>query len=233
MKKRPLLESQLQYTNVVNPEIPAHASFGSIDELLAMNWVVHLSKAVQAWDPAGGGAGRPKVFEIGTYFGLSMVQFSRMIPGAELHSLNILPEQVEGDPLQEEILPLERIGWYAREQRVCYTQHFGDSRTFDYSNLPGPFDVIFIDGRHEREYIDNDTQKTLGLLAPGGVMVWHDYRPECLALNAPDASPDDLQRHHQVGVNTAEAINALDLALFDGTLTHVEGTPLVYWVKAL
>jgi len=181
-----------------------------------MNWIVHQSAQVRVWEQPhefGRAPRPPRIFEIGTYFGLSLVEFSRMVPGAELHSLNILPEQVEGTPPQGEILPREQIGWYARSKNVPFTQHLGDSRHFDYGLLPRPLDVAFIDGRHELEYIENDTRKLRPLMASGGVLVWHDY-----------------SRDNDIGVAASDAIDEIDGRLFAGALTHILGTSLVYWV---
>jgi hypothetical protein len=226
MYKRRQEDSRLKYDYVI-PNIPDTASLG-YGELTVMNWIVHESSRVRNWNgPATvkgpdhteftpGGAvvwDRPTIFEIGTYAGCSMVQFSRMVPGADLHSLNILPEDVEGKPLQGEIMAKDMIGWYARQSGVKYTQHFGDSRKFDYSKLP-MFDVAFIDGRHEHDYIINDTKKLLPRLNPGAVMIWHDYH-----------------RENPVGVDTANTIDEMDSRIFGGRLIHIEGTSLVYWIN--
>jgi len=40
-----------------------------------------------------------------------------------------------------------------------------------------PFDLIFVDGSHEFEHVVADSRLALELLAPGGILVWHDYRP--------------------------------------------------------
>ena len=38
-----------------------------------------------------------------------------------------------------------------------------------------PFDLIFIDGCHEYDYVKHDTDQSLKQLVPGGVILWHDY----------------------------------------------------------
>ena len=35
--------------------------------------------------------------------------------------------------------------------------------------------LAFIDGSQSYEYVKNDTEKVLPLMAPGGVVLWHDY----------------------------------------------------------
>lgn len=54
-------------------------------------------------------------------------------------------------------------------------QVFGDSCAMDWSQLGGPFDVVFIDGCHYRDYVAQDTQNALRYVRPGGLIIWHDY----------------------------------------------------------
>ncbi len=56
------------------------------------------------------------------------------------------------------------------------TQLYGDSKTFDETPYHGKCDLIFIDGSHAYSYIESDTQKALKMIAPGGIILWHDYR---------------------------------------------------------
>lgn len=39
------------------------------------------------------------------------------------------------------------------------------------------FDLIFVDGSHRFEHVVEDSRLALDLLAPRGIVVWHDYRP--------------------------------------------------------
>ena len=54
-------------------------------------------------------------------------------------------------------------------------QVYGDSATLDWNSLGGPFDLAFIDGCHTEEYVRSDSENALRQLAPGGIIVWHDY----------------------------------------------------------
>ncbi len=56
------------------------------------------------------------------------------------------------------------------------TQLYGDSKVFDETPYLKAFDLIFIDGSHSYSYVKSDTEKALKMLAPGGTIVWHDYR---------------------------------------------------------
>lgn len=58
-------------------------------------------------------------------------------------------------------------------------QWLGDSATFDFARALGGrrVDFAFIDGAHSYDYVRSDTERLLDVLAPGGVLVWHDYAP--------------------------------------------------------
>lgn len=52
-------------------------------------------------------------------------------------------------------------------------------------NLPPIFDLIFIDGSHDRESVLRDAELAANLLRPEGVLVFHDYqRPEDMGVTA-------------------------------------------------
>ncbi len=55
-------------------------------------------------------------------------------------------------------------------------QLFQDSAALDVEPYRGKMDLIFIDGGHSYAYIKSDTEKALQMIAPGGCIVWHDYR---------------------------------------------------------
>jgi predicted O-methyltransferase YrrM len=158
MKTIPLAEIGKPY-DIVQLDVPDHASLQSVSELLALNGI--LSRRP-----------RQRYIEIGTYRGCALVQVHAMLPTAELHSLNILP--ADAKPGTRELLGPDEIGEMARARGVPYHQWLGDSRKFDFSQA-APFDAVFIDGCHDVEYVRMDTVRTLKHLRPGGVIIWHDY----------------------------------------------------------
>jgi predicted O-methyltransferase YrrM len=85
-------------------------------------------------------------------------------------------------------------------------QLFGDSKTFDISPWRGRCDLVFVDGSHAYSYVVSDSEKALELLAPGGLLLWHDY-----------AGP-----RHAPGVY--RALNELSKRI---PLVRIEGTTLV------
>jgi len=84
----------------------------------------------------------------------------------------------------------ERIGWRYRaaglENRVH--QLLCDSTEWDTSGYPPEFfDSVLIDGGHQVNVVVNDTDKSLPLLRPGGLCIWHDFCPNPEALESSPA----------------------------------------------
>ena len=66
--------------------------------------------------------------------------------------------------------------------RVC--QIFCDSRQWDTSHYPTAFfDSALVDGGHYPDVVASDTRKALGLLRPGGLIMWHDFCPPVAGRN--------------------------------------------------
>lgn len=63
----------------------------------------------------------------------------------------------------------------AAASRVAVELIKGDSMLFEISDRIGKYDLIFIDGGHTAEIIENDTSLALDMLATGGCIIWHDY----------------------------------------------------------
>lgn len=40
----------------------------------------------------------------------------------------------------------------------------------------GPYDLVFIDGNHEEEWVQQDIGQSLRVLKPDGLLAFHDYR---------------------------------------------------------
>ena len=57
-------------------------------------------------------------------------------------------------------------------------QIFSDSKQFDETKFKNSFDLILIDGAHTRSYVMSDSKKAFSMLKKGGVILWHDYKPE-------------------------------------------------------
>lgn len=85
-------------------------------------------------------------------------------------------------------------------------QIIGDSRSLDFEKL-GNFDLIFVDGCHRYDGVRIDTENALKIVAPGGVIVWHDYQPDWQGV--------------------MQWMNEMVVAGYQ--INRIEGTTMCYW----
>jgi len=173
------------------------SSMDTNQERFALNGVVQAAK-----EAAGG---KLRLLEIGTFLGVGMVQFRRMDKDAELHTLNILPEQADRDA--PGILDKGQIGKIAKFECAKHFQHYGDSVKFDYSIFKD-FGMVYVDG--DPRNVGSDTASALAILSPGGYVAWRGVE---------DKSPK------------REAIHAMESWFQDG-VSRVKGTSLAFARKA-
>jgi hypothetical protein len=130
-----------------------------------------------------------RMFEFGTCTGrTSYLWATNSAPEARITTLTLAPDQVD----QYESAPEDRAAARKRALRAStfteflYTgtevehkveQLFGDSKALDPSPWKDGCDLIFVDGSHAYSYVKGDSEKALRMLAPGGLLVWHDYDP--------------------------------------------------------
>jgi predicted O-methyltransferase YrrM len=136
---------------------------------------------------------RPRtVFEFGTYKGATTANLALNAPGAMIRTIDI----------QAELLLSERFRRIFAERGI--QRIVADSTCYDFSDLKGSVDFVFVDGWHESPTIDTDSRNALAMLAPGGVIAWHDFGPD-----HPDVVECLLKLSREI------------------PLVHVEGTALV------
>jgi len=127
---------------------------------------------------------KPKhVFEIGTFNGRTTVNLAANSPlDAIVHTLDIPHDHPKFAPVEgEERFQLhENNGAFYRKSAYAprVDQLWADSAEFDVTPLIGQIDLAFIDGSHNYDYVKNDTEKVMAMMAPGGVVFWHDYHPQ-------------------------------------------------------
>ena len=121
-----------------------------------------------------------KVFEIGTFKGRATAVFAMNAPDAEIITLDLPPNFSPGADYigSDAKLVLTRnevefISEHGLQRRV--TQVHGDSMHFDPSPHTGTVELAFIDGAHTYEHVRNDTEKVAAMMAPRGLVFWHDY----------------------------------------------------------
>lgn len=127
-----------------------------------------------------------RVFEFGTNWGVSTaLMAANTPPHAALRTLDVCrdmfsPERLAADPELAMILPREHTGWHYRQHpllRPKVEQIFADSLAFEMPAEPKQ-DFILVDACHQFEFVRRDTANALRALAPGGVLMWHDFYPD-------------------------------------------------------
>jgi predicted O-methyltransferase YrrM len=126
-------------------------------------------------------ARRPqKIFEIGSYRGLTTLNMAMNAPDAEIHTLDLPPDfdpaQTQFENNDANIIRSRGFYYYEGHREASRIhQHYGDTATFDYQEIGGGVDFCLIDAAHSYEYVRNDTARTLPLMSVDGLMLWHDY----------------------------------------------------------
>jgi predicted O-methyltransferase YrrM len=120
------------------------------------------------------------VVEIGTYRGFTTLHFSRNTADACRIFTVDLPPEAAGKRASQSSDP-HMIKESARSERVFgddrkITQILQDSTSMDWARIvDGPVDFALVDGSHLYEHVRKDTESVMKVLAPRGMVVWHDY----------------------------------------------------------
>ena len=171
------------------------SSTGTIrtDELIAIASIVHHKKPLH-------------ILEIGTCDGATTLNMAINCEEAAIFTIDLplgyaetlLPES-DLDLINRRLVGKSFISQPAAKR---ITQIYCDSARYDFAEIGVFFDLIFIDGSHTYEYVKNDTEKTLPLLAPGAVMLWHD----CCAMGQNYGVYQYLCQHLQSKVKIIEGM---------------------------
>ena len=159
-----------------------------------------------------------RMFEFGTCTGKTAYLWARNSPPeATVVTVTLAPDHL-GDYRQEATDDSRDVRFALKESshtEFLYSgspvaakveQLFADSKALDVAPWAGTCDLVFVDGSHAYSYVVSDSAKALELVAPGGLVLWHDY-----------AGP-----RHAAGVY--RALNELAERL---PLVRLEGTTLV------
>jgi len=111
-----------------------------------------------------------RYLEIGTWRGESAANVAEV--AAEVFTLNLSPEEIWALGLPERYIGLH--GFFSKPLPNVRHLH-GNSATFDFAGLGGPFDVVFIDGDHHYGAVRTDTARVFEhVVGPATTVVWHD-----------------------------------------------------------
>jgi len=159
-----------------------------------------------------------RMFEFGTCTGKTAYLWARNSPAdARVITVTLAPDHLDDykqeaadDPVDVQFALKEssHTEFLYSDSPVAskVEQLFADSKALDVSPWAGSCDLVFVDGSHAYSYVVSDSAKALELVAPGGLVLWHDY-----------AGP-----RHAAGVY--RALNELSERL---PLVRIEGTTLV------
>ncbi|HET7631632.1 MAG TPA: class I SAM-dependent methyltransferase [Gemmatimonadaceae bacterium] len=128
------------------------------------------------------------LFEFGTCTGKTAYLWAINSPAdAAVATLTLAPQDqaryahAEGDAHEAQKFALRESSFTeflysgtAAEPKI--RQLFGDSKALDTAPWQRKCDLIFVDGSHARSYVESDSRKALAMVAPGGIVLWHDYR---------------------------------------------------------
>jgi predicted O-methyltransferase YrrM len=98
--------------------------------------------------------------------GTSALVFAANCPEATVYTLD-LPD-----------VPPEYIArrqYKSRPEGERVVELFGDSLQFDFSPYEGAMDVVYVDGAHDWQTVEADTQNALKMVRRDGLIIWHDY----------------------------------------------------------
>jgi predicted O-methyltransferase YrrM len=155
-----------------------------------------------------------RIFEIGTFDGSTTLLLARMVPTAQIYTLDLPPGTVDGT----NDLALAKVDgagsrFKGAPEAARITQLYGDSRRFDFSPYYGKMDLVVVDGGHEADCVTADTESALKMVSPQGAVVWDDY-----TTRWPDVigAVDGAAKRH--GLLVARLAHT-EFALYDATKT--------------
>src|SRR5688500_17783739 len=103
-----------------------------------------------------------RAVEIGTWWGLTSEMILEMAPDCEILTIDYKDQKVSRPP--ELGPPDPRIQFLIENSKTVRVPE----------DWYGTTDLVFVDGDHRRNGVINDTRLAMSLLAPGGLIIWHD-----------------------------------------------------------
>lgn len=204
------------------PDAPWHRLFPSrpavLVEAAKANGNVRVSELAVLAKAAAAAAPGLEIIEIGTFDGRTTLNLAvNSDPTTPIFTLDLPPELATKFALDhgerkfvEKPVPGERYRrasppWQDSTAKI--TQLLGDSGTFDWSAHFGKAGLVFVDGSHAYDYAKHDTEMAFKMVAPGGMVLWHDYG----VWEGVTRALEELEAERKLG------------------LKQVRGTSLVFW----
>jgi predicted O-methyltransferase YrrM len=142
---------------------------------------------VEAWILAVLAKRAKRLFEFGTCTGKTAYLWAANAPAdAVITTLTLSPQaladyaaEAGDDPAAAEAAAAESGSssflYTGTPEAAKIEQLYGDSKAFDETPYVGRCDLVFVDGNHAYSYVASDSAKALGMVRPGGVVIWNDY----------------------------------------------------------
>ncbi len=145
-------------------------------------------------------AAKPKrIFEIGTFLGVTSDFFLELLPESTVVSIayqNKPRWRLFGKRFNNSGLSSEEIGSKVDpSRRSRFTQLYGDSHKLKADELIkefGHFDMILVDGDHSRDGVHLDTILAQQIVTPTGIIAWHDANPRDKYMDVRHYLEDEL-----------------------------------------
>ena len=161
-----------------------------------------------------------EIIEIGTFDGRTTLNFAVNAPlQLRIFTLDLPPDTAPKFDLaagERTYVEKPRSGRHFADPRPEFaaaaariTQAYGDSAAHDWSAHAGRAGLIFVDGSHAYDYVIADSDTAFRLVAPKGMVIWHDYG---------------------VWEGVTRALEEIEASRHLG-LRHVRGTSLVVWQR--
>jgi predicted O-methyltransferase YrrM len=141
--------------------------------------LIILSTLVKFYEPKN-------ILEIGTFNGVTTLHLAMNSPDdSKIQTLDLvkISPSILSFTLKEDVKYIvdekkKNKAYHDTSYRSKIVEHEGNSIEYDFK-IFGKLDFVFIDGGHSYEVVKSDTEKALKSLKNGGVIVWHDYCPNC------------------------------------------------------
>lgn len=112
---------------------------------------------------------QPKVIvEFGTFTGTTTALMAGAAPdGSTVHTFDLpsAPGNIVGSAFKNDAVASAKI-----------VQHRADTRTFDFDDLRGGVDLVYVDASHAYADVLIDSARALELIGDRGVVLWDDYQ---------------------------------------------------------
>jgi predicted O-methyltransferase YrrM len=124
---------------------------------------------------------KPKtIFEMGSYDGLTTAVFLLNAPeGAKIYSLDLPPSpgsEASSLDSDKDLIGTRKLGEVPNALGLNhYTQLLCDTMAFDPAPYADSIEFGLVDAAHDAVHVRNDTIKMVQMLAPNGILFWHDY----------------------------------------------------------